>query len=80
MAASVTFLFFSEHFETIQSGMKIFWLKFQTPEAVAQRSSVKEFFLEISQNLQENIITSNLINTGFNLFRLLIFTSGLQLY
>ena len=60
--------------------MKIFWLKFQTPEAVTQRSSVKEFLLEISQNLQENIITSNLINIGFNLFRLLIFTSGLQLY
>ena len=65
MAASVTFLFFTKHFETLQRGMKNFWPKFQTPEVVAWRSSVKEFFFEISQNLQENIITSNLINTDF---------------
>ena len=68
MAASVTFLFFTEHFETLESGMKIFWPKFQTPEAVAQRSSVKDFFFEISQNLQKNIITSNLINNWFKPF------------
>ena len=65
MAASVTFLFFTEHFETFQSSMKYFWPKFQTPEAVALRSSVKEFLFEISQSLQKNIINSKLINIGF---------------
>ena len=64
MAAFVTFLFFTEHFETLQGGMKLLWPKFQTLEAVARKSSVKEFFFKISQNLQENI-TSNLINTAF---------------
>ena len=65
MAASVTFLFFAEHFEILQIGMKIFWPKLQTPEALARKSSVKEFFFKISQNLQKNVITSYFINTGF---------------
>ena len=45
--------------------MNIFWPKFQALEAVARRSSVKQFFFNISQNLQKNVITSNLISTGF---------------
>ena len=45
--------------------MKIFWPKLQTSEAVAWRNYVKEVFFKISENLHKNIITSNLINTGF---------------
>ena len=65
VAASVTFLFFTEQFETLQSGMKTFWPKLQTLEAVNRGSSVKQVFFTISQNLQKNTITSNQMNTGF---------------
>ena len=80
MAASVTFLFFTEQLETLQNDMKTFWPKLQTLEAVTRESSVKQVFFKISQNLQKNTITSNRMNTDFKTFHLLIFTSSLQLY